>query len=127
MPVDKPRILVVDDEKDIVKILKKGLELKGYDVDGFTSSVEGIQQFKSFRYDAVITDIRMPALNGFDLYRLIRKQEDKVKIFFMSAFEIYDNEAKLAFPHLASNSFIKKPTTIDKLVRLLEGQHPTLS
>jgi hypothetical protein len=45
----------------------------------------------------------------------------------MSAFEIYDNEAKLAFPYLAPNSFIRKPTTIDKLVQLLETQRPTLN
>ncbi|HEV8404364.1 MAG TPA: response regulator [Nitrososphaera sp.] len=121
MLIDKQRILVVDDEKDILHIVTKGLELKGYDVDGFTDPTEAIQQFKPSKYDAVITDIRMPILNGFDLYRLIRKQDDKVKVFFMTAFDIYENEAKLVFPNLAPNSFIKKPTTIDKLVQLLEG------
>jgi len=125
MPAAKQRILVVDDEKDIVNIVKKGLELKGFEVDGFTDPVEAIDQFKPFRYDVAFIDIRMPRLNGFGFYRRIRKQDDKIRTFLMSAFEIPANESQLAFPYLAPISIIIKPISIDQLVQLIEAQ-PTV-
>ena len=119
--IDRPRILLIDDERDIVDVIKKGLERKGFEVTGYTDPVEAIRQFKPFHYEVVITDIRMPFLNGFELYRSIRKLDDTVKIFFLTAFEISNEEAKLAFPKLAPNSFIKKPITTDHLVELIQA------
>jgi DNA-binding response OmpR family regulator len=126
MPMDKPKILLIDDEKDILEIFKKGLEIKGFEVDAFSSSAEAIIRFKPFHFDFVITDIRMPGLNGLELYRLIRQQDDKVKIFFMTAFEIYENDVKLEFPDIPPDSFINKPTTIGKLVELLVSPSPEI-
>lgn len=81
MPIDKPRILLVDDEKDVLQIFTLGLERNGFEVDAFTNPIEAVQQFRPYRYDAVITDIRMPSLSGFEVYKLIRKQDDTVKKF----------------------------------------------
>jgi len=120
MPFDKPRILLVDDEKDILYVLQKGLELKGFHVDGFADPIEAAAQFAPFRYDIVISDIRMPQMTGFDLYRMLRKQDNRFKIFFLTAFEVHEQEVKLAFPNLPLNSFIHKPIGIDDLVRLIE-------
>ena len=121
MPMDKPSILLIDDENDIVVTLKKGLELKGFEVDAFDSSPQALQQFKPYRYDVVITEISMPILNGFEVYKLIRKQDEKVRIFFMTAFEVIEQEVKLAFPNLPPKSFITKTITIEKLVTLIES------
>src|SRR5437867_6067495 len=81
MPIDKPSILLIDDENDTLVTLKKGLEMKGFEVDAFDASPQALQQFKPYRYDVVITDIHMPILNGFEVCKLIRKQDEKVRIF----------------------------------------------
>jgi DNA-binding response OmpR family regulator len=127
MPIDKPRILLVDDEKDVLQIFTQGLERNGFEVDAFTSPIEAVQQFRPYRYDAVITDIRMPGLSGFEVYKLIRKQDDTVKVFFLTAFAIYEKEVKLAFPNLPLNSFVEKPISIAKLVNLIESNAPHTS
>ena len=121
MPIDKPSILLIDDENDIVVTLKKGLEMKGFEVDAFDASPQALQQFKPYRYDVVITEISMPILNGFEVYKLIRKQDEKVRIFFMTAFEVIEQEVKLAFPNIPPKSFITKTITIEKLVTLIES------
>ena len=121
MPIDKPSILLIDDENDIVVTLKKGLEGKGFEVDAFDASPQALQQFKPYRYDVVITEISMPILNGFEVYKIIRKQDEKVRIFFMTAFEVTEQEVKLAFPNLPPKSFITKTITIEKLVTLIES------
>jgi len=121
MPIDKPSILLIDDENDTLVTLKKGLELKGFEVDAFDASPQALQQFKPYRYDVVITEISMPILNGFEVYKLIRKKDEKVRIFFMTAFEVIEQEVKLAFPNLPPKSFITKTITIEKLVTLIES------
>ena len=66
---DRFRIILVDDETDILHVLKCGLEVNGFDVDAFASSQEAINSFKPDKYDIAILDIRIPGLNGFALYR----------------------------------------------------------
>jgi CheY-like chemotaxis protein len=66
-------ILLVDDELDILRVLKRGLEAKGFEVDAFDSPQQAIDFFKSNVYDLAILDIRMPGLNGFALYRQMKK------------------------------------------------------
>jgi DNA-binding response OmpR family regulator len=73
----RPRILVVDDEQDIAKVIKGGLENLGYQVDSFNNPEEALSYFKPDYYDIMIFDIRMPKLNGFQLYRAIRKKTAK--------------------------------------------------
>ena len=121
MSIDKPSILLIDDENDTLVTLKKGLEMKGFEVDAFDASPQALQQFKPYRYDVVITEISMPILNGFEVYKLIRKQDEKVRIFFMTAFEVIEQEVKLAFPNIPPKSFITKTITIEKLVTLIES------
>jgi len=121
MPIDKPSILLIDDENDTLVTLKKGLEMKGFEVDAFDASPQALQQFKPYRYDVVITEISLPILNGFEVYKLIRKQDEKVRIFFMTAFEVIEQEVKLAFPNIPPKSFITKTITIEKLVTLIES------
>src|SRR3712207_5314562 len=67
------RILLVDDEADILHFLKRGLELRGFKVDAFVSPQDAVNTFKPNLYDIAILDIRMPGLNGFALYRQMKK------------------------------------------------------
>ena len=105
----KLRVLVVDDEKDIVDTLKRGLNLSGFSVDVFTDPEEALANFKPNYYDAIILDIRIPKINGFELARQIWKQEPKAEICFLTAFEIFRFEAERVFPTMKSFCFVKKP------------------
>jgi two-component system, OmpR family, response regulator ChvI len=108
------RILLVDDEPDIVDAVKEGLELRGVSVDAFIDSEKALQAFRTNTYDVALLDIRMPKMNGFQLYREIEKRDGKVRVRFFTAFETYREEFKKAFPELDERRFIK-PITISRL------------
>ena len=116
---DYYRILLVDDEADILYILKRGLEITGFKVDAFSSPEEAINTFKPNLYDLAILDIRMPGLNGFALYRQMKKIDPSLTACFLSAFEIHPDEFRKVFPSMSEGikAIIKKPITITELVR----------
>jgi DNA-binding response OmpR family regulator len=64
---DHFRVLLVDDDADIVHVFKRGLEIKGFEVEAYDSSKEVLDAFKPDVYDLAILDIRMPGLSGFQL------------------------------------------------------------
>jgi len=110
------KILVVDDEPDISSSIKRGLERNGFQVDAYTDPEKALSEFKPGTYDLLLVDIRMPKLNGFELYREIKKRNDQSKICFFTAFEVYYEEFKKVFPKLEVKCFIRKPITISDLV-----------
>jgi YesN/AraC family two-component response regulator len=65
----------------------------------------------------MIIDIRMPKLNGFDLYREIRKKDSNVKVCFLTAFEIYYEEFRKMFPTIDVKAFVRKPVSISALIK----------
>ena len=113
------RVLLVDDEPDIVDVVKRGLEMRGLLVDAFVDPEKALQAFRPDTYDIAILDVRMPKINGFQLYREILKRDDKVRVRFFTAFEEFREEFKRAFPDLVERRFIKKPTTIGKIAEVL--------
>jgi DNA-binding response OmpR family regulator len=115
---NKHRILLVDDEPDIVEVLRRGLELKGLQVDAYSSSQEALQSFRPNVYDLAILDIRMPVLSGFALYREMKKVDHAITACFLSAFEIYPDEFKKVFPSMNGvKTVIKKPVPINELLK----------
>ena len=121
---EKPRILVVDDEGDIVIVLKASLQRNGYEVDGFTDPREALVNFKKDCYDLILLDIKMPKMNGFELSHELTKIDDGAKIGFMSAFEIKLDEARVAFPTLKALFFMRKPISIQKMVEQIRAFAP---
>ena len=92
------RIAVVDDEPDITNVLKKGLERNGFTVDTFNDPQAALASIPPRYYDLVIIDIRMPRINGFDLYRQLKKRDSAVKVCFLTSFQIYYEEFRMLFP-----------------------------
>jgi DNA-binding response OmpR family regulator len=127
--VKSPRVLIVDDERDIVDVLKRGLSLKGIDVDAFSDPLEALTEFKPGRYDFVVTDIRMPRMNGFDLYRGIRSQDANVRIYLLSAYDNLQNEVNAMLSADALLGFLRKPISYSELAKLLfsETRMPDLA
>jgi DNA-binding NtrC family response regulator len=116
---DKPlsRLLIVDDEYDIVQVLKLGLQQNGFLVDGFTNPEEALQSFKSNAesYSLLLSDVRMPGLSGMQLARKVKETNPDVKVVLMTAFEIMDNEFSKVFPSTQVDGFIQKPVRIREL------------
>ena len=78
--------MAVDDEKDVVFCLSKVLQETGlFDVDGFTDSQYALSSFKQGKYDLVILDIRMPKMDGFELYEKLKNIDKNVDICFLTA------------------------------------------
>ena len=104
----KKRILVVDDEVDITTIFKLALEKVNLHVDVYNDPLLALSDYKAGMYDLLLFDIRMPGMNGFELYRKIKdieEEEKKVKngkprVCFITAFEEFRSEFKETFPNL---------------------------
>jgi DNA-binding response OmpR family regulator len=114
------RIMVVDDEKDILRIIKRDLEVTNeFQVETFSSAIEALKAFKTHDlgyYDAIITDIRMPKMNGFELYRQVKEFSPNTKIAFITAFEINKDEFNKVLPSIEVKDFIIKPIDMDDLI-----------
>ncbi len=106
------RIAVVDDELNITNVLKKGLEHQGFAVDTFNDPHSALASFQPKYYDLMIIDIRMPRINGFDLYRQLKKRDTSVKVCFLIAFQIYYEEFRKMFSTIDVKAFIRKPVSI---------------
>jgi DNA-binding NtrC family response regulator len=118
----KGSILIVDDEIDITLAFKKGLESNGFMVDTYNDPVTALLNFKSDFYDLILVDVRMPKMNGFELYQEIEKVDKKSKVCFITAFEVYYHALREIFPTLEVGCFIRKPIEIDDLVKRINSE-----
>ncbi len=113
------KVLLVDDEPDIVYSVKRILEIRGFQTDTYVDPQKALEDFKPRFYDLIILDVRMPKMNGFQLYRELMKKDDNSNIFFLTAFEEYRHEFVKAFPELDDRHFIKKPISGTGLMEYL--------
>jgi DNA-binding response OmpR family regulator len=119
----KKRILIVDDDPDILTTYKKGLEESGlFEVDTFIDPEETLSNFKKGLYDFLIIDIRLPKMDGFELYDKMKAIDNKVKICFITAYEINYRALRQVFPEPKLECFIQKPIEIGKLVERIKSE-----
>lgn len=118
------RILLVDDEPDITLTFRLVLEDNGFVVNAFTDSPLALSSFKQGLYALALIDIKMPKINGFDLYREIRKLDNKIKVCFMTAFDIKKDELNAAIPTLKEENpvIFRKPIKIEDLVEGINAE-----
>jgi len=83
------RILLVDDEDDILLTIRTGLVDNGFYVDAYDKPKLALDNFKPYFYDILLTDIRMPELNGLELYKLIKRRDSRIRVCFITAFVDY--------------------------------------
>jgi two-component system, OmpR family, response regulator ChvI len=114
----RSKIILVDDEPDITFSFNIGLEDYGFAVDVFNDPLLALSSFKVGLYTMAILDIKMPKMNGFELGGKIRKLDDKIKISFMSAFDIPEEDLKTTIPTIYEEKplIIRKPISLDDLV-----------
>ncbi|HEY7082880.1 MAG TPA: response regulator [Nitrososphaeraceae archaeon] len=115
-------ILILDDEFDLVTILKQSLERRGIHVFSFTDPFLALEHFKinATNCDLVISDLRMPGMNGFEFLTKVREIRSDIKIFLMTAFEVNDMKSSLAISSLKINEFILKPFSIQNLNTIID-------
>ena len=124
--------MLVDDERDITFALSIGLEDHGFVVDSFNDPLLALQSFKDKEknnksYALVLIDIKMTKMNGYELYNGIRKIDDKVKVCFITAFDIQKDEyfgSIAATPNKDKPYAIRKPIEVEELIKRLKAIIP---
>ena len=113
--------MVVDDEEDIIFTIKSVLEQNGFKVDSFSDPASVLENFVPDKYNIAILDIKMPHMNGFELYEKIRGIDNKVKVIFLTALtELRDYEGfrkNKVFPKWAERNFAQKPIENEDLIQ----------
>ena len=115
--MEKERVLVVDDEVEVREMISKIINLIGHEAITAESGNRALEILKNEAISLMITDIKMPEMDGFELYRQIKKIDDKVKVCFLTAGEMdYGQFRKELIPELDKNCYIQKPIETEMLI-----------
>ena len=111
------KVMIVDDEADVISVLGIVLEENGFEVDTFEDPIVALKSYRAGVYDLLILDIKMPEMDGFELYDQIKKIDDNAKVCFLTASEMYyKNSRKEKYCSLDKDLFIQKPIANEDLV-----------
>jgi CheY-like chemotaxis protein len=124
------RILIVDDHPDIILTFKKGLEAENeyssgkifFQVYTYDDPLLALSEFKPNFYDLLLVDVNMPKVNGFEFSEKILKLDVNVRVCYISAGEMNIEALREQYPTLSIGCFIKKPITIEDLVRKIKAE-----
>jgi DNA-binding response OmpR family regulator len=118
--VGKKKILIVDDEPDLNNLFQLALEYAGFGVQTYEDPVIALSHFEPGLFDLVVLDIKMPKMDGFELYKELKKKDSNVKICFLTASEMYYEEnRKKEYDSIDKDLFIRKPVSTKELVERL--------
>jgi CheY-like chemotaxis protein len=124
------RILIVDDHPDIILTFKRGLEAENeyssgkifFQVNAYDDPLLALSEFKPNFYDLLLVDVNMPKVNGFEFSEKILKLDVNVRVCYISAGEMNIEALREQYPSLNIGCFIKKPITIENLVRRVKAE-----
>ncbi|MDR3667572.1 MAG: sigma-54 dependent transcriptional regulator, partial [Ignavibacteriaceae bacterium] len=107
-------IIIIDDEKEICESIKMILEYEGYSVDYSTSSLDGIEKINNGQFSALLLDIQMPEMNGFEVIKKVKESNPNLSVIIISAHGSVENAIKAT--KLGAFDFIEKPVDREKLL-----------
>ncbi|HTJ53053.1 MAG TPA: response regulator [Cyclobacteriaceae bacterium] len=115
------KILLIDDTVDILENLTEFLSMEGYELITGTNGLDGLEKLNSNTPDLIITDLRMPGMDGFAFIQKIKSQEStrEIPVLVFSANATPENEQKSM--QLGAIRFIKKPCTVEALLQIIEA------
>jgi DNA-binding response OmpR family regulator len=114
--------MLVDDEPDINSALRVVLKRAGFDVVTFDDPVAALENFKARSYDLCILDIKMPKMDGLDVYQKIKDLDGDVKVCFLTASELYFERFREGkYPILDKDLFIRKPIANVELLKKINS------
>ena len=114
--------MIVDDDPDMTSIFSLSLQDGGFEVYAYNDPLDALSNFRPNFYDLLLVDINMPKMNGIDLSRQILELDSNVKICFITAGEANIEVLRELYPTRDIGCFIKKPVTIDQLVRRVKSE-----
>jgi CheY-like chemotaxis protein len=116
-------ILLIDDDKDIIFTFEIILRNEGYNVTSYSNAIKALDHLSSldpYHYDLIVTDIRMPGFNGFQLYKQIKVLNADTKVLFLSALDV-EKEIMIVNPGLQAGDIIRKPIDSDSLISKIKS------
>ncbi len=126
MSSDDQRVMVVDDEPDILTVLEIFLKKWEYKVNMFSSPRQALEHFEknASTCSVVLTDIRMPGMSGLELAGKMLKIKPDVKIILMTAFDIPPAELQAGLPAVTHHDLIEKPFYLPRICREIQKRLP---
>ncbi len=112
-------IILIDDEPDVLEILKEFLEYLDHNVDPFENPKLALEKFSQKNYDILITDINLPEIDGYELISKIRKIDSDIPIVIISGY--IDDFQKENILKKGANAYIEKPFTLSKLQETIDN------
>jgi CheY-like chemotaxis protein len=118
----KKKILIVDDDPDVSMSLKHVLETNRFVADSYNDPLLALQNFKPTYYDLVLLDIKMPEIDGLDLYQKMKNIDEKIKVCFLTASEMYyERFRRKPFGQLDKYLFVPKPIDDESLIEKINN------
>jgi DNA-binding NtrC family response regulator len=111
------KVMIIDDDDAVGKTLKKVLRFAGHDCEIFQSPVEGVASYKSGDFDVVLSDIRMPEMDGIKVLAKIREYDPSAYVIMLTGFADLENAIKAN--NYGSYAFFRKPFEIKKILETL--------
>ena len=115
--MDGPRVLIVDDEDELVSAIEERLNLRGFDAKGVTTGAEALAYLENTPCDVVLLDVKMPGIGGLEVIRRIKEQRPKLEVILLSGHGAAQ-DVKIGMD-LGAFDYLMKPVDIDVLVRTL--------
>ncbi|MEO9321446.1 MAG: response regulator [Nitrososphaera sp.] len=105
------RLLVVEDEPDILYLVQKHLRNNGFEPTGFSDPLKALDDFKAdpTKYSLVLTDIRMPGMNGVDLAHELLNINPSVRVILITAYDVISDDLRAKLPVVSIDDIIRKP------------------
>ena len=119
----RPNIMLIDDEPDVLISFKSMLKSEKYNTETFSSSGEALNSFiarNGHKYNLVITDIRMPSINGIQLYLKLKNIDSRIRVLFCSALDAAE-ELMALIPEIKDRQILAKPISTDQLLKTVES------
>jgi len=112
--MDKKRILVIDDEDIVRTSCRRSLVPEGYEMEMSKNGVEGLKRLEESRFDLVLTDLKMPDMDGIEVLRIIKERWPAVEVIIITGYQTVETAVKAI--KLGAFDYIEKPFTPDSLV-----------
>jgi|SRR5690349_9945940 two-component SAPR family response regulator len=115
-------MMIVDDEQDILQILRSGLSRYGHKVMTFSDPILAVKEFtyNHLDYQLILTDLRMPAMSGIELAKKTKEIDPEVKLMIMTAFELTSYELSHDLPFVKMEDLMKKPISLSNVCKVID-------